>query len=190
MPLGKTSNPLLQQTEQAIQSKIKPQFMPQFQKAVTAGMSLLYSPALHQKMVAGIQSSSNPEQNAALGAANLVGTMQNQSKNAIPVQLVAPVALVLMCEILDFISQVGKVQVTPQLIAQCSQDTAHAVLVMMGINQQQMHQVVAKGVVAKNGQSGQSATPSQAASSSAPAPAAPQSGGIIGGIIGGAMGGQ
>lgn len=182
MPLGHATNPLLQQTEQKIQSSINPQFQQQFQRAVTAGCTLIYSPALHQRMVSAIQTSANPEQKAAQGAANIVGTMQNQSQNAIPVQLVAPVALVLMCEILDFIAQAGKLQITPQLVSQCSQDTAHAVLQMLGVNQQQMHQVVAKGMAAKNGGQPVPQTP-QAAPQSAPSPQA-------GGIIGSAMGGQ
>ena len=75
-----------------------------------------------------------------------MGTMLNQVKGQIPTPLIVPASIILMCEILDFISQSGKVQITPGLVAQCTQDTSAAVLQMLKISQQQMHEVVAHGV--------------------------------------------
>src|SRR5208337_3055171 len=105
-------------------------------------LTLLYSAPLHQRMVQGARTDPNPAANAAQGAANLVGTLLNQTRGAIPVQLIAPTALVVMCEILDFLAQAGRVHISPQLIGQCAKDCASAVLTMLHITQGQVHQVV------------------------------------------------
>lgn len=177
MPLGKTSNPLLQQTEQAIHSKV-PQNMQQFlQQAVTAGLTLIYSPALHQRMVQKLQAGGDPVQGASQGAANIVATLINQSKGQMPTQVAVPTAVILMCEILDFTSQIGKVQITPQLVAQATQATGAAVLQALKVSQQQMHEVLGHGMHQANMQ-GQAQQP----------PAAPSAGaGIIGSAMQGAQ---
>lgn len=179
MPLGQTTNPLLQQTEQSIKAKIQPQFLPQFQLILTNALKLLYSSSLHQRMAQGIQTSPNPEQNAAQGAANIVGLALNQDPTKRQVQAIVPAAMVIMCEILDFIGQTGKAQITPQLIAQCTEDTGAATLKMLNISQDQMHQVVAKGLAQRDKMQG--AAPMQ---QQAQQPA--QTGGIIGSAMKGA----
>lgn len=150
MPLGQTANPLLQKTEQSIQAKIPAQYMAEFQSVLAASLKLLYSSSLHQRMAQGIQTSPNPEQNVALGAANIVGLALNQNPQRHNVQAIVPAVTVIMCEMLDFVGQTGKVQITPDLIAQCTEDTGSNTLKMLGISQDQMHQVVAKGLAQRD----------------------------------------
>jgi hypothetical protein len=180
--LGKTTNPLLQQTEQAVQGKIPQAMQLGFQRVVMAGLTLMYSAPLHQRMIAGLQSAQNPEKNAAQGAANLVGTLLNQSRGSIPIPLLAPAAIVIMCEILDFLSQAGKIQVTQQLISQCAKDTGDAVLKMLKISQGQVHQVVAHGMSSAHRRAQAPRLPAQSIQATAP----PQSYGIIGNAMQGA----
>lgn len=181
--LGKATNPLLQQTEQAIQQKVPANLQPAFNRAVAAGMTLLYSPALHQQMVQKLDSTPNPAENASLGAVNLTGTLLNQSKGSMPVAIAAPVAMVLLCEILDFVSQAGKVQITPDVVSTAAHSVSEHMLAMLKISQGQLHQVVAHGMSgahAKLNQGQPQVATAPAAAPQPPQPSAPPSGGLIG----------
>lgn len=180
--LGKATNPLLQQTEQAIQQKVPANLQAGLQRVVAAGLTLIYSPALHQRMVEKLESTPNPAENAALGAVNIVGTLLNQSKGTMPISIAAPAAIILMCEILDFVAQAGKIQITPQVVAQASQSASEHTLAMLKISKDQIHNVVAHGMSAAHGHLS-AAMAAQSPSPSA-APAAPTSGGIINSSMG------
>lgn len=188
--LGKATNPLLQQTEQAIQQQVPANLQMPFQRSVAAGMTLLYSPALHQQMVQKLDTTPNPAENASLGAVNLTGTLLNQSKGQMPVSIAAPVAMILLCEILDFIAQAGKIQITPDIVAQAAHSVSEHMLAMLKISQNQLHQVVAHGMSGAqsklNQAQPQGAAPNAAAAAAAAAPqpaAPPPSGGIISGAM-------
>lgn len=144
--IGQTNNQLLAQTEQQIASKIKPQMQQSFAMASHAAAQLFYSPAVQHQIMSKINSTPNPIDNAALGAANLTGVLIQQSGGKMPTQITIPVATVLLCEILDFLEKSGRVQVTPQALAQATQLLGNYVLRMLGANQDQVHQVLAHGM--------------------------------------------
>ena len=180
--LGKTTNPLLQQTEQAIQAKIQPQYQNAFQRTVTAGLTIMYSPQSHQITMAQLTKPGDPAHNVSEGAAKLVGILYKQSKNTMPIQIMAPAAMIFMCEGLGFLEQSGKLQVNPQILSSATHDTAAYVLKLMGVSQQQMHTVIAHGRAQKEAAAGPQSTPQ------APVPPTPpQSGGIISGAMQGAQ---
>lgn len=175
MPLGQTANPLLQQTEQMVQARVAPAMQMNLQKAVTAGMMIMYAPQSHQIMMQQLTKPGDPAGNVAEGAAKLVGELYKQSRNTMPIPVMIPSATILMCEGLDFLSKVTGTPITPQLVAQAAQDLGHFMLILLGISQQKMHQVIAKGLAHRDRMAQQ--RPPAAAQ---PAPAAS-------GIIGGAM---
>ncbi|MFI4938922.1 MAG: hypothetical protein ACHP7O_01035 [Burkholderiales bacterium] len=144
--LGKTNNPLLQQTEQAVQAKVSPQMQNTLQRAVVAGLTVMYSPQSHQIMLAQLTKPGDPAQNVAEGVAKLIGVLYRQSRSTMPIPIMIPAAMILMCEGLDFLSKANGTQITPQLVAQCTQDVGQFMLKLLGISQQQMHQVVAHGM--------------------------------------------
>ncbi|HEX8955833.1 MAG TPA: hypothetical protein VF798_06145 [Burkholderiaceae bacterium] len=175
--IGQTNNQLLQQTEQQIVSKLKPQTRQAFAMASHAAAQLFYSPAVQQKIMAKLASTTDPIDNAALGAANLTGVLIKQSGGRMPTQIAVPVATVLLCEILDFLEKAGRVQVTPQALARATQLLGNYVLRMLGLKQDQVHQVLAHGMAqAQNPRQGLQQT-------QAMAPAAPGSGGIVRGAM-------
>jgi len=167
--LGKTTNPLLQQTEQGIQAKVPQNLQMAFQRTVTAGLTLMYSPGMQNRMMQGLDSTPNPVDNAALGAVNLTVTLMNQSRGSMPPTVAAPVAMILLCEILSFLEQAGKAQVTPDVLAQAAQSVAHHLLTAMQVSQSQLHQVVAQGMSGAQAKIGAGPAPAQAG---APAPRA------------------
>jgi len=88
----------------------------------------------------------NPAQNVAEGAAKLVGELYRQSNGSMPVAIMAPATMILMCEGLDFLSKMKGAQITPQLLAQATQNASQGVLQLLGVSQQKLHQVVAQGM--------------------------------------------
>jgi hypothetical protein len=143
--IGKTTNALLQKTEQAIQTKIPAILQQAFQRALTAGLSIMYSPQMQPKMMQGIQSIADPAQGAARGAANLLSVLMQQSGGKIPMSLAVPVAMCFLCEFLDLMEKAGKLQLTVQVIAQATQDASGNILQMFGVSPGSLRQMVDAG---------------------------------------------
>jgi hypothetical protein len=139
--LGKTTNPLLQKTEQNIMGKLKPEYQMPFQRTVTAGLQLMYG-SDNKTMAQQLSKSPDYAHNVGEGAAKLVGILFHQSKNTMPVEIAVAAATVFMCEGLDFLEKAGKVKVTPDLLAETTQDMGASVLQLFGVSQDAMQQAV------------------------------------------------
>lgn len=172
--IGQTNNPLLAKTEQQITSKIKPQMQQAFLSAAHAGGVLLYSQQVQSRIMSQINSTPNPIDNAAQAAANLTGVLIKQSGGKMPTQIAVPVSTLMLCEILDLLEKLGKVQVTPDNLAQATQLLGNYILRTLGINQDQVHQVMAHTMSQAQSGKANGAAPTQPS-----APQSPQSGGII-----------
>ena len=144
MPLGQTSNPQLQQAEQAIQAKIPQQLQGAFAKVVHAGLTILYSPQLRAKLQQRISQGGNVVQDASQGAIRMVFELYKQSGNKIPQPLLVPAAIIFAFEYLDLVAQAGKVPITPNVIAQVAQATGQAFLQAAGVSQQKLQQMAAQ----------------------------------------------
>lgn len=140
--LGKAANPLLEKAEQAIQSKVQPQYQSGLSKMVHAGLLIMYDPSLKPQMMQKISASTNPAQEAAQGSAMMVARLFKMSKNTIPAQLFAPAAMVFAFEYLDVVAKAGKAQITPQLIADTTQAVGDALMQAMGVSKDKLAQMV------------------------------------------------
>lgn len=169
MALGKTTIPLLQAAEQKIQQSVKPPFQAALQAVVHAGLSIMYSPGLQATMLHHLKNVENPAQEAGTGAARMIGELQKQAQGKIPQPVLMPAAITFVCEYFDLLAKVGKVQVTPDLLAQASQIAAQTMLDASGIKQGDIQRAIAqRGKPPKAG------------------PSAPPEGGIIGAQMQGA----
>jgi hypothetical protein len=179
--IGKTTDPFLQKTEQAVQAKVPQAMQSAFQRALQAGLTIMYTPKMQQRMMTGIQGLTDQAQGAARGAANILGILFNQSKGSMPMQIGVPVAMSLMCEFLDLMEKSGKGPITPELVGQATQDTSAAVMQLFGIDQNKMHQVVGAGMQAHHALNGD---PNGAPPQTQAQPAVQPSSGIIGSAMG------
>lgn len=141
--LGKTTNPLLQQTEQQIQAKVKPEVKAGFDKAVTAGLKIMYG-SKGGVVTQQLSKSEDYAHNVGEGVAKLVAILFQQSKGTIPMNIAIPAATVFMCEGLDFLEKAGKVKVTPDLLAETTQDMTASVLQLFGVTPEKMQQMIAE----------------------------------------------
>lgn len=181
--LGQTQDPLLQKTEQAIQAKVAPDSQQAFQRIVTAGLKVMYSPETHDLMVKQLGANGDPAEMAGAGAAKLLGILFKQSKGTMPMSGAIPAATVLLCEGLDFMEKSGKVKVTSDLISAAMKALSANLLQLFGATPQKLQNILSNGAQAdKNAPQGSAQPPqaTQAAPSAPPQQAAPT--GIIAGV--------
>lgn len=162
----KTDNPLLKQTEDQIQQRIKPELKEPLNRTVTAGLTMMYAPEMQQNLLKQMGKPGDYASKAAEGAVKLVGILFSQSKKSMPSSIAVPTATLLMCEGLDFLERSGKIKVDAPLLAKAMKDLSAYILQLFGISQKQVAEVVAKG--AKGG----AAAPA--------APVQPPAAGIVG----------
>lgn len=168
-------NPLLQKTEQAILAKVNPQqLVPAVQKIVEQGKKILYSPQTRQMIINQISKSNDMPHVAGEGVAKLIAMILHQAPNSMPPQAMIPAATLLLCECLDLLEGMGKVQVTPEVIASGMKEMTAALMQLLGVTPEKLQVLLAK---AKSGagaaQPGAAAQPSQPVQAAPAAPAAP-----------------
>lgn len=162
--LGKSSSPLLAKAEAALVAKIPPALRGAFQKVLSAGMAILYAPDLQAKLKQKL-ATTDPVQSASQGCVTLAGELWKQSKYSIPKPLMVPALLSFAFEYLDLAAKAGKVQITPDVIAQVTQLATQNYLKATGAN----------------------VPGAQPQGAAAPAPVQPPAGGIVGGAMQGAQ---
>lgn len=164
--LGNAHDPLLQQAEQGIQSKVAPNMQGPLSQVVHAGLTVLYAQqnaAQLQKRIAAI---TDPAKEAGDGSARMLSNLYQQSNKTMPKQVIVPAAMIMAFEFLDLCAKAGKAQITPDLVAKTAQATADAIMPLFGIT---------KDMLAN----GMKVAQQKAAGALPAAPSAPAPGGII-----------
>lgn len=140
--LGQTTNKLLAQSEQAIESKIKPALKPAFDKVVHAGLTIMYSPKLQNEMKKNLASTTDFADAAGKGSSRLISNLYMQSKKTLPLDTVVPACMIFAFEYLDLAERAGRVEVTADLISKATQSVADNVLPMFGMTQDKVQSLI------------------------------------------------
>jgi hypothetical protein len=168
--------PILQKAQAAYLAKVNPRLQPVVQKLVSAGHQIMFSPQTRHMMQQQLQAGpSNPEVIGA-GIAKLVALLYHESKKTAPVQALIPAGMLLLFDGLQFLSDAGAVQVTPQFLAQCTQAAGSALLQMLGVKPEQMQAAI--------DQARAKAQPAAAPGAPGAMPPAPAPRGIVGAAMG------
>ena len=142
--IGKTTNPLLQKTEEAIAAKVPANLKNAFQRIITAGLKVMYDPKTNDMMAKELKSQGDPAEIAGAGVAKLLGLLMNQSKGTMPMKAAIPAATVLLCEGLDFMEQAGLVKVDQNVLAKAMQAMSSSFLQLLGVTPDKMGQMIAQ----------------------------------------------
>jgi peptidoglycan hydrolase-like protein with peptidoglycan-binding domain len=177
-------NALLQKAEAAYKAKIDPRLLPVVMKIVSAGKQVMYSPQTRHMMQAQLAGGADPEK-IGQGIAKLMGILFHASKKTAPMQALIPAGMLLLFEGLQFLEDAGTVQVTPDLLAACTQATSSALLQVLGIKPEQVQGAIDHART--RAQPAQPAAPGAAVAPAAtPGAAAAPAAGIVGSAMGGA----
>lgn len=144
--LGQTTNPQLEQVEQAVQAKVPPELMDAFNRIVTAGLKVMYSPETRQMLANQLKQPGDPSQIVGEGIAKLMGILYQQSKGTMPMKAAIPAAQVLTCEAIDFAAKAGIMEVSSQTIADCTKEMVTYLLQVFGFSQAKIQQFIQAGM--------------------------------------------
>lgn len=146
-PGSKLKNPLLQQVEDGIEAKVTPQTKQMYLSIVVATMKLAFDAKTHPRLVQGLKYSPDMTKNISMICAGMIGTVFSESKQKpevfVPGAMLA--AMTLMCQILQFAEQSRMIEITPEVVADCTAATTQAVLAKFGIDKAKMKQAVDAG---------------------------------------------
>lgn len=98
-------NPLLSQTEQAVEAKVPPDQEQYVARIVTAGMTAAMSPQSHSQIFQGLDKSQDKVHDVALGTVGLMLILSKQSKDTMPKTPMLYAGLILMLHGLDYLEQ-------------------------------------------------------------------------------------
>lgn len=181
---------MLAKAEEGIQQKTPPDFQSALERVVQAGMTIMYSPKLAGQLRERIASVKDPAQDAGQGAARMVSNLYQQSGKKMPTEVIVPAGMIFAYEWLDLLSKAGKIEVTPDLIADTTQAVGDSILPLFqlpggqgSLDKQKLAALIQQ---AKTQQGGAQVGGEEAAAPAAPAPAAPAPRGIIASAQGGA----
>lgn len=157
------TNPILKNAKEGIEQKVKPAIKDQMLRIENAGLALLSSGKMPQLVLQKLKSSNDTAGVVSDGVANMIAVIYNQVSPKIPQDQLpkfnttfvasAPAASVaLMCQVLDMAEKALSLQITPQLVAQCTQKTGKKALAKLHIGDQQIQQAVSAGKQATGAQ--------------------------------------
>lgn len=149
-------DPLLQKTKTGVETKVSPAIRQQFLRIENAGLALITQGDMPQRVLQKIQGNPDVADAVSDGVANTLALVYNEVSSKMPAAqkkdfdtsflAAAPTAsIAIMCQVLDMAEQALKIKVTPDLIAQCTQQTTTKVLLKLHVSQDQIQQAINAG---------------------------------------------
>lgn len=132
--MANNMNPLLTTIQNGVKAKLPANMQEPFQKVTIAGMKLMFDPQSHDLLVKGLKQTPNMTDNVGRCAAGAVAFMFQKSNHTMPVKVVAPASIYLMCEMLDFLEKAGKIKITKDVVAQSTKAAAATLMKKFGVN--------------------------------------------------------
>jgi len=148
----KVSDPLLKKIEAGIEAKVPPELKKEYLKVIVSGMKIMYDEKTSEQMIKMINEGNDVTGNIARGIALLVGMIYQQSGKKMSIPAGCMAAIVLMTQALEFASKTKGIEITPDLVAECTQKTSRAVMAKFGIGQEQIDMATKAGQAKQGGQ--------------------------------------
>jgi hypothetical protein len=136
-------NPLLQQTENQIESKLTPENRGAYNKVVVAGLHIALDKGPNGYMAQLIKSP-DPIGDCAKGAVALVLIMRKEAKGVMPMQAGIPAGVTLMLHGLDFIDHAGIVKIGENELARATTLFANQMFHKLGITPRMLQNASSK----------------------------------------------
>lgn len=140
-------NPILTNIISGIEQHVSKPNLPAYHNVVLAGKKILFDPTTHANMelVKNPASRKDPVNTISQGVAGLMYLMYLQSKQKMPIEVLIMAAITMMCEVYDFAETGLGVQVTPDGVANTTQQLAELLFRKLGITPEQLNHAIAVG---------------------------------------------
>jgi hypothetical protein len=133
--MAELSNPLLEQTQDRLESNLTPETRGNYLKIVVAGMHIGLDKGPNGIM-GSLAKSQDPISDAAKGAVSLVIILRHQAHGVMPVKALVPAALTLMLKALDFIDRSKIAPVGNPELVRATHIFTDSMFARMGISKQ------------------------------------------------------
>jgi len=165
---------LARQTREQLEAHIPPEYRAPVERLVLAGMKAMFSPQMQEIAMRQVREAENPAAGAAVGVAALMSQLTSRVKGHLPPPAIVPAALILLTEALAFLDEGGQIELTPEMLAEATQDLSGYLMQKMGLTPDKVAE--AQEVIRRSGGN----PPGAARPGGAPAP----SGGLVGSQMG------
>lgn len=139
----KIDNPILQQAIQAVEAKVPADLRRTYDRIILAGEKFMFSEQTRQMLMNQMKSSQNPAEAAGEGIAKLFAILLRESKGTLSMPAAIPAMTTLLCEALDFMEEIGYVQVTEDLLARATEEMGSALLQILGVTPDKVQSMLA-----------------------------------------------
>jgi hypothetical protein len=142
-PGGDLTNPLLQQAEQQLESKLAPDNKPVYMKIVVAGLHIALANG-PDGFMGKLRNSRDPVSDCARGAASLVLIMRKEAKGVMPMKAGIPAGMTLLFHGLDFIDRAKIAKVAEPEIDRAATIFTNFLFHKLGITPDMLHSMTGK----------------------------------------------
>lgn len=138
-----SSNKVLAEAEQKIESNLLPDVHAIYMKIVVSGMKVALKNG-EAGILAGLKKKANPLNDCAIGAVNLVVMLKQQAKGMMPEKAMVPASMTLMIHALDFADRAGIIKVGAEELSKATRIWANYLLKVSNVTPAMMAQAGTK----------------------------------------------
>lgn len=139
----KLTNPLLVKTAQQTMSRVPQQLQGALKNAVTAGNKVMYSDqSRHLMMDQMKQNNGDIPTNIGEGVAKLISLLFADSKGKLPLRVLIPAGIILVCQAIEFVNDAGSVEITPDVLNQATMEFSSSFLQLLGVTPDKLQQIL------------------------------------------------
>ena len=132
-------NPLFQKVITGVEQQVKER--DPYDRIVAAGLKTMFDKSTHAMMLEGLNEAQDVAKWAGEGIAGLLGVLSKQSRGTMPFQPMLQAGVTLLMHAMDFLSETGKIEASPQSVAQATKAFAMAITNAAGVSEQQLMQM-------------------------------------------------
>lgn len=132
-------NPLFQKVISGVEQQVKDK--DPYERIVVAGLKAMFDKRTHNMLIEGLDEAPNVAVWAGKGMAGLLGVLSKQSRGTMPFQPMLQAGVTLLMHGLDFLSELGKIEATPQVVSEAIKAYAMAILGAVGVTEEQLMQM-------------------------------------------------
>lgn len=130
--------PILDQIIEQTTSRVPDKMQKGLDAAIMAGLKIMHDKSSHSMMLKHIEQEGDMAENIGEGVAKLVGILWNDSQGKLPLQIMIPAGVVLVCKAAEFVGDAGMFEITNESIGEAVQEYASSFMQLLGVTPEKL----------------------------------------------------
>lgn len=135
-------NPVLDQIEAKIEEIVKPEDQSAFKRILVAGMKVMFDSKTHKMAMESVENAPDPMQGAVQGVADLMVLLAQESRGTMPPVPSVQASIVLLCQALGFLEQIGMVKIDNDNVSMAIKDLVEKLMERGGMTPEKLDQMI------------------------------------------------